>query len=104
MKAAIRSKYGSGKVLSIKEVAIPTPNDDEVLVRVYATAVTRTDCHILRGWPFIMRLFTGLFKPRLATTGTDFAGKIEAVGKNISSYKLGDRVIGFRFWGASSHA
>jgi len=104
MKAAVRSKYGSPEVLSIKEVEIPTPKENEVLIRVYATTVSRTDCHILWGMPFIMRFFTGLFKPRFAVTGTDFAGQIEATGKNVKSFKAGEKVMGFDFWGLRSHA
>jgi len=104
MKAAVRSKYGLSEVLSIKEVEIPTPKDNEVLIRVYATTVSRTDCHILWGMPFFMRFFTGLFKPRLAVTGTDFAGQIEAIGKNVKSFKAGDKVMGFEFFGLRSHA
>jgi NADPH:quinone reductase-like Zn-dependent oxidoreductase len=104
MKAATRLTYGTAEVLSIKEVEKPTPKDNELLLRVYAATVNRTDCHILKGKPFFMRLFTGLFKPRLATTGTDFAGQVEATGKNVTSFKAGDKVIGFDFWGARSHA
>ncbi len=104
MKAVVRSKYGSPEVLSIQEVEIPTPKDNEVLIRVYATTVSRTDCHILWGMPFFMRFFTGLFKPRLAVTGTDFAGQIEATGKNVKSFRAGDRVMGFEFFGLRSHA
>jgi NADPH:quinone reductase-like Zn-dependent oxidoreductase len=103
MKAAIRSKYGPPSVLSIKEVEIPTPRDKEILVRVFAATVNRTDCGILWAKPFIMRFFTGLFKPKLSGTGTDFAGKIEAVGKYVSNFKVGDRVWGFED-GAGSHA
>jgi D-arabinose 1-dehydrogenase-like Zn-dependent alcohol dehydrogenase len=69
MKAAVRSKYGPPDVLSIQEIDKPIPDDDGVLIRVYATTVSRTDCHVLSGWPFMMRFFTGLFKPRLAVTG-----------------------------------
>ena len=104
MKAAVRSKYGSPEVLSIKEVEIPTPKDNEMLIRVYATTVNRTDYHILTGMPFFMRFFTGLFKPRIAITGTDFAGQIEATGKNVKSFKAGDKVMGFDFLGLRSHA
>jgi NADPH:quinone reductase-like Zn-dependent oxidoreductase len=104
MKAAVRSKYGSPEVLSINEIDIPTPNNKEVLIRVYATTVSRTDYHILRGRPFIMRFFTGLFKPRLSVTGTDFAGRVEAVGKNVMTFKAGDKVMGFDFLGLRSHA
>jgi NADPH:quinone reductase-like Zn-dependent oxidoreductase len=104
MKASIFSKYGSPDVLSIKEIEIPTPKDNEVLVRVYATTVNRTDWAILLGKPFISRVFTGLFKPRLPVTGTDFAGKIEAIGKNVTSFRVGDRVMGFGPMGLKSHA
>lgn len=99
MKAAIRLKYGTAEVLSIKEVEKPTPKDNEVLVRVYAATANRTDCHILWGKPIFMRFFTGLFKPRLATTGTDFAGQVEATGKDVISFKAGDKLMGFDFWG-----
>lgn len=104
MKAAVHLKYGSPEVISIQELEIPTPKDNELLIKVYATTVNRTDCHILRGKPLFMRLFTGLFKPRLTVTGTDFAGQIEAIGKNVKDFKPGDRVMGFEFWGLQSHA
>lgn len=104
MKAAIRTKYGLPELLKIQEVDLPTPNDNEVLVKVYATTVSRTDNHLLEGTPFIMRLFSGLFKPRLPITGTDFAGQIESTGKNVSAFKTGDNVMGFGFMGLQSHA
>ncbi|MEO7923484.1 MAG: NAD(P)-dependent alcohol dehydrogenase [Chitinophagaceae bacterium] len=104
MRAAIRLKYGPPEVLSIKEVAMPTPKDDEVLIKVYATTVNRTDCGILMAKPFIMRFFTGLFKPKSPITGTDFAGKIEAVGINVSKFKAGDKVWGFNDTGVGTHA
>ena len=95
MKAAFRSKYGSPKVLHIKEVDQPIPKDDEVLIRVHASTANRTDYHVLTGTPFIMRLFLGLFKPRSSRIGSDFAGHIEAIGKNIKDFKVGDKVMGF---------
>jgi NADPH:quinone reductase-like Zn-dependent oxidoreductase len=104
MKAAVRSKYGSSDVLSIQEVEIPIPGDNEVLIKVYATTVNRTDLGILQGTPFLIRLFTGLFKPRLAVTGTDFAGVIDAIGENVTSFKMGDKVAGFSGMGLQSHA
>jgi len=105
MKAAIRSKYGPPKVLSVQEVETPTPKDNEVLIRIHATTVNRSDCHVLRGMPFAMRFFTGLFKPRYATTGSDFAGQIEAVGKDVKTFRVGDRVMGFNGgFGCGSHA
>ena len=95
MKAAVRSKYGSSEVLSIKEIDKPAPKDNEVLIKVYAASVSRTDNHVLTGKPFFMRLFTGLFKPKLSVTGSDFAGQVEAVGAGVQSFKVGDKVMGF---------
>jgi len=95
MKAATRSKYGSGEVLSIQEIDKPTPTGDEVLIRVYAASVNRSDYHVLTGRPFFMRLFTGLFKPKLAVTGSDFAGQVDATGPAVTSFKVGDKVMGF---------
>ena len=89
MKAAVRTKYGSPDVLNIIEVEKPIPDDNEVLVRVYATTVNRTDWGILSGKPLLIRLFYGLFKPNSPITGVDFAGKIESVGKNVFSLKSG---------------
>lgn len=104
MKASIYTRYGSPDVLTIKEIATPIPNDTEVLVKVYASTVNRTDCAMLRAKPFIMRFMTGLLKPKRPTLGTDFAGRIEAVGKAVTSFKPGDRVYGFDDMGLSSHA
>ena len=95
MKASVRSKYGSSEVLSIQQINKPVPKDNGVLVRVYAASVSRTDNHVLTGKPFFMRLFTGLFKPKLSVTGSDFAGQVEAVGGGVQSFKVGDRVMGF---------
>ncbi|HEY5095267.1 MAG TPA: NAD(P)-dependent alcohol dehydrogenase [Candidatus Eremiobacteraceae bacterium] len=104
MKASVHSKYGAPDVLSIKDVEKPTPSDDQVLVRVYATTVNRTDCGNLWAKPFLIRLFLGLFNPRSPITGSDFAGTVEAVGGNVKSFKVGDRIMGFSGLGLSSHA
>jgi NADPH:quinone reductase-like Zn-dependent oxidoreductase len=105
MKAAVRSKYGLPGDLSIKELDIPTPKDGELLIRVHAATVNRTDCHVLSGRPFMMRLFTGLFKPRLSTIGTDFTGEIEAMGDGVQSFRAGDKIMGFGGgFGCGSHA
>ena len=93
MKASVRSKYGLPRDLSIKELDIPVPKDNELLIRVHATTVNRSDCHVLSGTPFIMRLFTGLFKPRSSIIGSDFAGQIEAVGSSVQDFKAGDKVM-----------
>lgn len=104
MKAAIRTRYGPPEVLDVRDVPKPTPKENEVLIRVYATTVNRTDCGVLWGAPFVFRFFTGLPKPRHATTGTDFAGRVEAVGARVTAFKPGDRVFGFDDNGLPSHA
>ena len=97
MKAIVYTKYGPPDVLQLKEVEKPTAKDNEVLIRVYATTVNRTDCGFLRAKPFIVRAFNGLIKPRRTILGNEFAGKIEAVGKNVTSFKVGDKVFGLRW-------
>jgi len=104
MKAIVCTKYGSPDVLELKEVEKPIPKDNEVLIKIYATTVNRTDCAMLRAEPFISRFVTGLFKPNKPIQGTEFAGKIEAVGKNVSSFKVGDMVFGFDDNNFGSHA
>jgi NADPH:quinone reductase-like Zn-dependent oxidoreductase len=104
MKAAIRTKYGDPSVLSIQNIEKPTPKDNEVLVKIHATTISRTDTGVLLGAPFVFRFFTGLTKPRYQTTGTDFAGQIESVGKNVTDFKAGDRVWGFLDHGLPTHA
>lgn len=104
MKAVIYTKYGPPDILQIKEVDKPVPKANEVLIRIYATTVNRTDCATIRAIPFFARIFTGLLKPKKQIPGTEFAGRIEAVGKNISSLKVGDKVFGFDDQGSGSHA
>src|SRR6266487_6943300 len=95
MKTEFRTTYGSSEVLSIKDVEIPAPKENELLIRVFATTVNRSDCHVLSGKPFVMRLFTGLFKPRASIIGTDFTGEIAATGSAVQSFKVGDKIMGF---------
>jgi NADPH:quinone reductase-like Zn-dependent oxidoreductase len=104
MKAAYRKEYGPPESLKIKELEIPKVKENEILIKVHAATVNRTDCAVLSGSPYIMRLFTGLLKPKLPITGTDFAGKVEAVGNKVSSFKVGNRVFGFNDNGLASHA
>ena len=104
MKAIVCTKYGPPDVLQLKEIEKPTPKDNEVLIKIFAATVNRTDCAILRAKPFIMRFFTGLFKPNNPILGTEFSGEIEDVGKNVSSFKAGDKVFGFDDKGLGSHA
>ena len=104
MKAIVYTKYGSPDVLQLKEVEKPVPNDYEVLIKVHATTVNRTDSATIRAIPFFARLVTGLFKPKKQIPGTEFAGEIEAIGKKVSSLKPGDNVFGFTDQGSGAHA
>lgn len=104
MKAITRVKYGSPEVLELKEIPKPVPKDNELLIRVHATTVNRTDCGILTGKPYIIRAFVGLTKPRHLVPGTDFAGIIEGIGKNVKNFKVGDRVWGLHDEGFCSQA
>jgi NADPH:quinone reductase-like Zn-dependent oxidoreductase len=104
MKAVVYTEYGPPDVLQLKEVEKPVSGDNEVLVKVYATTVNRTDCATIRAIPFFARLVTGLLKPKKQIPGSEFAGEIEEIGKNVTSLKTGDRVFGFYDEGAESHA
>ena len=95
MKAAVRTKYGLPGDLIIKELDIPTPADHEMLIRVYASTVNRSDCHVLSGKPLFMHLFTGFFKPKESIIGSDFTGQVEAVGSAVKAFKPGDKIMGF---------
>lgn len=95
MRAAVYLKYGAPEVVQIKEVAKPNPKGNEVLVKVYATSVNRTDCGFRSGKPYIVRLFSGLLSPRQKILGSDFAGEVETVGKDVKTFKTGDKVFGF---------
>ncbi|MEO6612909.1 MAG: NAD(P)-dependent alcohol dehydrogenase [Chitinophagaceae bacterium] len=105
MKAAVHTKYVPPGVISVQEIAKPVPANNELLIRVYAASVNRSDNHILTGRPFMMRLFTGLFKPKRVVTGSDFAGQVEATGPSVQLFKVGDKVMGFGGGlGTGSHA
>ena len=104
MKAAIRRNYGSAEQIRIENIDAPIPKGDEVLIKVHATTVNRTDCANLTAKPFIMRLILGLVKPRKSIIGTDYAGEIIAVGKDIEHFNVGDRVMSFVDTGAESQA
>jgi NADPH:quinone reductase-like Zn-dependent oxidoreductase len=97
MKAVVHDRYGPPDVLRIDEVATPMPNDDEVLVRVRATTVTQTDCHIRRAHWFFWRFFTGLRRPRRRILGIELAGEIEAVGADVTEFAVGDEVFGMQW-------
>ena len=104
MNAIVYTHYGPPEVLQLKEVEKPLPEENEVLVKVRAATVNRTDCANLTAKPFIMRFSLGLFKPKKKIMGTEFAGDIEAAGKAVTSFKVGDKVFGFDDSGIGSYA
>jgi NADPH:quinone reductase-like Zn-dependent oxidoreductase len=96
MQAIVFCDYGTADVLELEEIEKPTPGDDEVLVRVRAAAANPLDWHYMRGTPYIVRLDAGLRKPKVIRLGVDFAGTVEAVGRNVTRLKPGDDVFGGR--------
>lgn len=94
MKAFVKKKYGGPEVLSLEEVEFPKIKEGHLIVKIFANSANPADWHILRGKPFIARLNFGLFKPKQMTLGVDFAGIVEQVGKNVSQFKVGDKVFG----------
>jgi NADPH:quinone reductase-like Zn-dependent oxidoreductase len=104
MRASINTKYGPPEVVKIMEVDKPVPKDNEVLIKVHATTVNRTDCGFRSAEYFISRFYSGLFKPRNKILGNEFAGEIEAVGKEVTLFKTGDRVFGYNDTRFGAHA
>jgi NADPH:quinone reductase-like Zn-dependent oxidoreductase len=94
MKAIVYTKYGPPDVLELNEIEKPTPKGDEVLIKIQAASANPADWHMLRGEPFLARLNAGLFKPKNTILGIDIAGQVEAVGKNVTEFQLGDEVFG----------
>ena len=104
MKAAIYKRYGSPDVIEFTELEKPAYGDDDVRVKVAATTVNRTDTGLRSAQYVISRLFTGLFKPRHQTQGCEYTGTIDAVGSNVSNFKVGDTVFAFNDEGNGGHA
>jgi NADPH:quinone reductase-like Zn-dependent oxidoreductase len=97
MRAVVHDRYGPPEVLRIGEVARRVPKEDEVLVRVYASTVTRGDAMGVRSVQYrFTRLFTGVRRPRRTIFGTEFAGRVEAVGAVVSEFLVGDDVFGIK--------
>ncbi len=95
MKAIVYTKYGPPEVAQLMEVDKPKPTDSEVLIKVFASTVNRTDSGFRSAEYFISRFWTGLFKPKYTILGCEFAGIIEETGKSVSTFKKGDKVFGF---------
>ena len=104
MKAVVNERYGSPDILEIREIPTPEPQAGEILVRVHATTVSRTDSCALRAHPFFVRPLTGLLRPKRTVLGLDFAGTVEAVGKGVVKFEQGDRVFGLTPGGYGAHA
>jgi NADPH:quinone reductase-like Zn-dependent oxidoreductase len=96
MKAIVYGEYGSPDVLELAEVDRPVVHDDNVLVRVHAASVNAYDWHMMRGHPYLVRVSEGLRRPKRPAAGVDFAGHVEAVGKNVTQFQPGDAVYGER--------
>jgi NADPH:quinone reductase-like Zn-dependent oxidoreductase len=94
MKAIVYTRYGPPEVVRLEEVPRPIPRDNEVLIRIYATTVNRTDCGFRLPEPAIVRLFNGLTRPKKSVLGSELAGEIERVGNEVKSFKKGDHVFG----------
>lgn len=94
MRAVINARYGSPDVLEIRQMPTPQAKPGEVLIKIHATTVSRTDCGMLRPQPFFVRLVAGLLRPQRTVLGMDFAGEVAAVGAGVTSFKPGDRVFG----------
>jgi NADPH:quinone reductase-like Zn-dependent oxidoreductase len=100
MKAIVYTKYGHPEVLQLTEIEKPTPKDNEVLIRNHATTATKFDCWMRSstaplGFGFLMRMATGIRKPKQPILGTELAGEIEAVGKDVTLFSKGDQVVGY---------
>ncbi len=104
MKAAVHTRYGPPDVVRVAEVPTPAPKSHEVLVRVHATTVNRTDCGFRGAKPFFIRAFSGLIRPRVTILGNEFAGQVAAVGPGVTTFAVGDRVFGYDDTRLGAHA
>jgi NADPH:quinone reductase-like Zn-dependent oxidoreductase len=106
VKAAVSTRYGPPEVVHLLDVPQPAPKLDELLVRVWATTVNRTDCGFRAAHPWFIRGFSGLTRPKHTVLGNEFAGVVEAVGDGVSRFAVGDRVFGYddtRFGGHAEY-
>jgi NADPH:quinone reductase-like Zn-dependent oxidoreductase len=104
MRAVVHDRYGPPEVLRLEDAEQPVPKPDEVLIRVHATTVSRTDSALRAGAPFISRFITGLRRPKRRILGSDLSGEVEAVGATVTEFEVGDRVFGINPWKFGAHA
>ena len=104
MKSVIYKKYGSAEVLEISEVEIPKITENQILVKVQAVSINPADWHFMRGMPYLVRLQSGVLKPKIGKFGLDMAGVVEAVGVSVSEFKVGDEVFGESMGALSEYA
>jgi NADPH:quinone reductase-like Zn-dependent oxidoreductase len=102
VRAIVCDRYGPPEVLRLEDVERPVPKDDEVLVRIHATTVNRTDCGTRAAEPFFARAFTGLRRPKHRIPGMELAGVVEQVGSGVSAFAVGDHVFGVKGFGANA--
>jgi len=100
MRAVVHDRYGPPDVLRLEEVERPVPKEDEVLVKIHATTVNRTDCGLRAAVPFFARFFTGVRRPKRKILGMELAGEVEAVGAAVTEFEVGDQVFGVKGFGA----
>jgi NADPH:quinone reductase-like Zn-dependent oxidoreductase len=104
MKTASRTRYGPPDVVSIETADKPAPADGELLIRIRATTVNRTDCGYRAGKPFIIRFMSGFPRPKKTVLGTEFAGEVEAIGRSVTAFAVGDRLCGYCEGSFGAHA
>jgi NADPH:quinone reductase-like Zn-dependent oxidoreductase len=104
MRAVVHDRYGPPEVLRLEEVERPVPKDDEVLIRIHATTVNRTDAGLRSADIFVSRFVTGLLRPKRRILGTEFAGAVEAAGAAVAEFQVGDHVFGIKPWTFGAHA
>src|SRR5437899_2955165 len=102
MKAVVYDRYGPPEVLRVAQVERPVPKEDEVLVKIHATTVNRTDCGLRGADPFFTRFLTGLRRPKQKIPGMELAGGVEAVGGAVTEFAVGDQVFGVKSFGANA--
>jgi len=103
MAAVVHDKYGPADVLRLEEVQRPVPKDDEILVKIHAATVNRTDTALRAAEPFASRFITGLRRPKRKILGGELAGEVEAVGAAVTEFEVGDQVFGVNPWKFGTH-